>query len=279
VPKVTVNSPWGVRRRTTAPGTRSSWAVVSTVVCSAAWLIGLSADEPALEPGGGIAPAPGDAVGVDAVLADGVETVEHPASRRAHPERTPNVTTTASSPAPTVRVRTMSAGATVRPTTMRARISIYQEPADLAREWRDRVCQGAQYATTGVDVAAAKCVAHRLGHGTRTRALNSLTCCELPEGSSPTRLTTHPSSRFPKKPNNARSLRWLRESIELHRHQREFFYRIVSTFVPKAGPPNSKQREARKSGDLIQVHDRIPPLPEKLRGDPEKASKDSDRGL
>src|SRR5258707_717677 len=45
VPWVTVNSPWGVRRSTTAPGTRSSLAVVSTMVCSAAWSIGLSADE------------------------------------------------------------------------------------------------------------------------------------------------------------------------------------------------------------------------------------------
>src|SRR5205814_7982516 len=42
---VTVNSPWGVRRSTTAPGTRSSLAVVSTMVCIAAWSIGLSADE------------------------------------------------------------------------------------------------------------------------------------------------------------------------------------------------------------------------------------------
>ena len=44
VPYVTVNSPWGVRKRTTAPGIRSSLAVVSTMVCSAAWSIGLSAD-------------------------------------------------------------------------------------------------------------------------------------------------------------------------------------------------------------------------------------------
>src|SRR6266496_426246 len=51
VPRVTVNSPWGVRKRTTAPGIRSSLAVVSTMVCSAAWSIGLSADEPAVEPG------------------------------------------------------------------------------------------------------------------------------------------------------------------------------------------------------------------------------------
>src|SRR6266480_4672429 len=51
VPWVTVNSPWGVRKRTTAPGIRSSWAVVSTMVCSAAWSIGLSADEPAVEAG------------------------------------------------------------------------------------------------------------------------------------------------------------------------------------------------------------------------------------
>src|SRR5437868_15285352 len=45
VPWVTVNSPWGVRQSTTAPGTKSSFAVVSTMVCSAAWSIGLSADE------------------------------------------------------------------------------------------------------------------------------------------------------------------------------------------------------------------------------------------
>src|SRR5438067_3793781 len=51
VPWVTVNSPWGVRKRTTAPGIRRSWAVVSTIVWSAAWSIGLSADEPAVEPG------------------------------------------------------------------------------------------------------------------------------------------------------------------------------------------------------------------------------------
>src|SRR5207247_7320923 len=50
VPWVTVNSPWGVRKRTTAPGIRSSWAVVSTMVCSAAGAIGLSADEPTVEP-------------------------------------------------------------------------------------------------------------------------------------------------------------------------------------------------------------------------------------
>jgi hypothetical protein len=40
-----------VRKRTTAPGTKSFLAVVSTMVCSAAWSIGLSADEPAVEPG------------------------------------------------------------------------------------------------------------------------------------------------------------------------------------------------------------------------------------
>src|SRR2546421_11736899 len=51
VPVAAVKSPWGVRKRTTAPGIRSSLAVVSTIVCSAAWSIGLSADEPALEPG------------------------------------------------------------------------------------------------------------------------------------------------------------------------------------------------------------------------------------
>src|SRR5207302_11249757 len=35
---------WGVRKRTTAPGIRSSLAVASTNVCSAALSIGLSAD-------------------------------------------------------------------------------------------------------------------------------------------------------------------------------------------------------------------------------------------
>src|SRR6266480_2248021 len=45
VPWVSVNLPWGVRRSTTAPGTRSSLAVVFTILCSAAWSIGLSADE------------------------------------------------------------------------------------------------------------------------------------------------------------------------------------------------------------------------------------------
>src|SRR5947208_14661677 len=44
VPVAAVNSPWGVRKRTTAPGIRSSLAVVSTKVCSAALSIGLSAD-------------------------------------------------------------------------------------------------------------------------------------------------------------------------------------------------------------------------------------------
>src|SRR6266480_3004174 len=51
VPLAAVKSPWGVRKRTTAPGIRSSLAVLSTMVCSAAWSIGLSADEPAVEPG------------------------------------------------------------------------------------------------------------------------------------------------------------------------------------------------------------------------------------
>ena len=44
VPELTVKSPWGVRNTTTAPGIRSSLAVVSTIVCSAALSIGLSAD-------------------------------------------------------------------------------------------------------------------------------------------------------------------------------------------------------------------------------------------
>jgi hypothetical protein len=111
------------------------------MVCSAAWSIGLRADEPGVEPVGDAALTPGDAVGVDAVRIDGVDAGEHPGSRRTHPERTPNVLTTASSPAPIVRVRTTSVGATVRSRTMRARISIYQQPAELAiGEWRDRVC-------------------------------------------------------------------------------------------------------------------------------------------
>ena len=36
VPWVAMNSPWGVRTSTTAPGTRSSSAVESTTACSAA---------------------------------------------------------------------------------------------------------------------------------------------------------------------------------------------------------------------------------------------------
>jgi hypothetical protein len=50
VPYVAVNSPWGVRRSTTAPGIRSSRAVASSIDCSADWLIGLSADEPLVVP-------------------------------------------------------------------------------------------------------------------------------------------------------------------------------------------------------------------------------------
>src|SRR5215212_1576326 len=88
VPELTVKSSWGVRRSIMAPGTRSSRAVVSTMVCRAAWSIGLSADEPAGEPGCGVMLAPGDVVGVDAVCVAGVATVEHPASRRAVPTRT-----------------------------------------------------------------------------------------------------------------------------------------------------------------------------------------------
>jgi hypothetical protein len=57
------------------------------MVCSAAWSIGLSADEPAVEPGRGVALAPGDVVGVDAICVDGVGTVEHAAIRRATPTR------------------------------------------------------------------------------------------------------------------------------------------------------------------------------------------------
>jgi hypothetical protein len=45
---------------------------VSTLVCSAAWSIGLSADDPAVELGRGVALAPGNVVGVDAVCVDGV---------------------------------------------------------------------------------------------------------------------------------------------------------------------------------------------------------------
>ena len=41
----------GVRRSSTAPGTSSSLAVVSTMFCNAAWSIGLSADESAVELG------------------------------------------------------------------------------------------------------------------------------------------------------------------------------------------------------------------------------------
>lgn len=63
-----------------APGTRSSLAAASTVVCSAARLIGLSPDEPAVEPGGEVALAPGGAICVDAV-----DPVENPATRRATP--------------------------------------------------------------------------------------------------------------------------------------------------------------------------------------------------
>ena len=80
VPEVTVNSPWGVRRTTTAPGTRSSLTAVSTVACSVAWSIGLSAGEPAVDAGGAVAPAAVDAVEVDEVGLD-----DHPAIRRPAP--------------------------------------------------------------------------------------------------------------------------------------------------------------------------------------------------
>ena len=46
-------------------------------------LIGLSADEP----GGGLALATGDVVGVDAVRIDGADIVEHPATRRVTPSK------------------------------------------------------------------------------------------------------------------------------------------------------------------------------------------------
>src|SRR5881275_2763721 len=75
VPQVTVNSPWGVRRTTTAPGTRSSLAVFSTVARSAAWTIGLSAGDPA-EPGGDVTLTPVDAIEVEEVALD-----EHAAMR------------------------------------------------------------------------------------------------------------------------------------------------------------------------------------------------------
>ena len=83
LPEVTVNSPWGVRNRTTAPGIRSSLAVVSTTVCSAARSICLSPGELAVEPGTGVALVPDDVVGVDAVCVDGLGFVEHAAVRRA----------------------------------------------------------------------------------------------------------------------------------------------------------------------------------------------------
>src|SRR5581483_5672183 len=44
-----VNSPCGVRNRTNAPGIRSSLQVLSTMLCSAVWSIGLSVDVPTLE--------------------------------------------------------------------------------------------------------------------------------------------------------------------------------------------------------------------------------------
>ena len=80
-----MNAPWGVRSNTTAPGTRFSWANVATVASSALWSIGLSADVLAVELGTAVTLAPGDAVGVAAVCAARVGTVEHPASRRVAP--------------------------------------------------------------------------------------------------------------------------------------------------------------------------------------------------
>src|SRR5262249_34375196 len=67
---------------------RRSLTVLSTRDCSAAWSIGLSADEPAVEAGGGVAPVPGDAAGVDTVCVDGTGTVAHAAMRSATPDRT-----------------------------------------------------------------------------------------------------------------------------------------------------------------------------------------------
>src|SRR3982750_1047588 len=67
VPELTVTSPWGGRSSTMAPGPRSSGDVVPPRVGRAPWAMVLSADEPAGEPGGGVALTPGDVVGVDAV--------------------------------------------------------------------------------------------------------------------------------------------------------------------------------------------------------------------
>src|SRR5262245_37034184 len=67
---------------------RRSLTVLSTRDCRAAWSIGLSADEPAVEADGGGAPAPGDAVGVDTVCVDGTGTVAHAAMKSATPHRT-----------------------------------------------------------------------------------------------------------------------------------------------------------------------------------------------
>jgi hypothetical protein len=52
------------------------------MVFSPSWSICLSADEPVVELGRGVALVPGDVVGVDAVCVDGVGTVEHAAIRR-----------------------------------------------------------------------------------------------------------------------------------------------------------------------------------------------------
>src|SRR5262245_16461347 len=79
VPLAAVNSPCGVRKSTTAPGMRRSLTVLSTRDCRAAWSIGLSADAPAVEAGGGGAPVPGDAAGADTVCVDGTGTVAHAA--------------------------------------------------------------------------------------------------------------------------------------------------------------------------------------------------------
>src|ERR1700678_326451 len=60
-----VNSPWGVRRRMTAPGRRSSFAVLSSMACNADWSIRLSPDNVVAAAGPVVALAPGDGFGTD----------------------------------------------------------------------------------------------------------------------------------------------------------------------------------------------------------------------
>jgi hypothetical protein len=64
-------------------------AVLSIMVCSAAWSICLSADEPALEPGREV---PSDMVGVEAVCVDGVGTVSDQESNNDQETRDVKVT-------------------------------------------------------------------------------------------------------------------------------------------------------------------------------------------